>query len=496
MNIFPAERIRPLNEAPIHPGADFVLYWMIAFRRARWNFSLDRAVEWACELGKPLVVLEALSCDYPWASERLHSFILEGMRNNRSDFKGSPVLYFPFVERSKGEGRGLVRELAARACIVITDDYPCFFLPQMIGAVGKSLSVRLEAIDSNGLLPLAVADKVFLTAFSFRRYLQKLLPRLLDRFPEETPLSGLRLPKLQEIPAEIARKWPVADTLLDSSRAHVRSLPVNHAVTPVETKGGSSAAGKTLEGFLQTGLSRYHLDRNLPVESATSGLSPYLHFGHISTHEIFRQLSRVEKWSPEKLSSRISGKREGWWGMRPSAEAFLDQLVTWRELGFNLCFRRQDYDRFDSLPDWAIETLADHENDSRPYLYTLEELEFAKTRDPLWNAAQRQLLLEGRMYSYPRMLWGKRIVEWTSSPREALDIMVEFNNKYALDGRDPNSYSGIFWVLGRYDRPFGPARPVFGKIRYMSSEKTIKKIGAEAYMRQMEAAWTRSGLHD
>ncbi|MGC8493580.1 MAG: deoxyribodipyrimidine photolyase [Syntrophobacteraceae bacterium] len=495
MNIFPEERIRLLNQAPIHPDADFVLYWMIAFRRVRWNFSLERAVEWACDLGKPLVVLEALSSDYPWASERLHHFILEGMQNNRSDFKDLPVSYFPYVEKSKGEGRGLVRELAARSCIVVTDDYPCFFLPQMIEAVGKSLPVRMEAIDSNGLLPLVVADKVFLTAFSFRRYLQKQLPRFLDRFPGESPLSGVHLPMLQELPVDIANRWPVADTLLDSPRESVRSLPLDHAVTPVETKGGSRAAGKRLESFLQTGISRYHMDRNLPVDGATSGLSPYLHFGHLSAHEIFRELSRGERWSPEKLSARISGKREGWWGMSPAAEAFLDQLVTWRELGFNLCSRRQDYDLFNSLPDWAVETLTDHENDSRPYLYPLEELEFAKTHDPLWNAAQRQLLLEGRIYGYPRMLWGKKIVEWTASPRQALDIMIELNNKYALDGRDPNSYSGILWVLGRYDRPFGPARPVLGKIRYMSSQRTVKKIGADAYMRQMEAAWTRSGRH-
>ncbi len=494
MNIFPEERIRLLNQAPIHPEGDFVLYWMIAFRRARWNFSLDRAVEWACELRKPVVVLEALSCDYPWASERLHSFILEGMHNNRSEFKDLPVFYFPYVERSKGEGRGLVRELAARSCIVITDDYPCFFLPRMIGAVGNSIPVKMEAIDSNGLLPLVVADKVFLTAFSFRRYIQEMLPRFLE-FPKESPLSDVHLPMLHELPVDIANRWPVADTLLDSPRDHVRGLPVDHAVAPVETKGGSSAAEKRLESFLQTGLSRYHLDRNLPADGVTSGLSPYLHFGHLSVHEIFRELSRGERWSPENLSARISGKREGWWGMSSAAEAFLDQLVTWRELGFNLCSRRQDYDLLDSLPDWAIETLTDHENDSRPYLYTRKELEFAKTHDPLWNAAQRQLLLEGRIYGYPRMLWGKKIVEWTASPREALDIMIELNNKYALDGRDPNSYCGIFWVLGRYDRPFGPARPVLGKIRCMSSQRTVKKIGADAYMRRMEAAWTRSGLY-
>lgn len=482
MNPFPAERLRELNQAPIRSEGDFVLYWMIAFRRAHSNFSLQRAVDWACELKKPLLILEALSCDYPWASERLHCFILEGMKNNWSDFKNSPVSYLPFLEDSKGRGKGLVRELGARSCLVVTDDYPCFFLPRMIGSVGENLTVRMEAVDSNGLLPVALAKRPFLAARSFRRYLQQQLPQFLDRFPKPDPLSGVSLPVLPGLPREIANKWPPAD-LSAAGTDLLLGLPLDHTVTPVKTRGGHKAAKNRLAEFIHSSLNRYHLDRNHPDADATSGLSAYLHFGHISAFEIFSELIKNQKWSPEFICPRALGKKEGWWAMSPGAEAFLDQFLTWRELGFNFCSNRHDYDRFDSLPQWALETLAAHEDDDRPHVYSLEEFEAAKTHDPLWNAAQNQLLREGQIHNYLRMLWGKKIVEWSRSAREALAIMIELNNKYALDGRDPNSYSGIFWVLGRYDRPFGPKRPIFGTVRYMSSQNTKRKIKLTGYMR-------------
>jgi deoxyribodipyrimidine photo-lyase len=191
-----------------------------------------------------------------------------------------------------------------------------------------------------------------------------------------------------------------------------------------------------------------------------------------------------EGWFFDRLSPKAQGKRSGWWGMREQAEAFLDQMVTWRELGFNMCYRRRDYDLYESLPEWALKTLEEHEMDPRPYIYNPEEFEKAKTHDPLWNAAQIQLVREGRIHNYLRMLWGKKILQWSSIPREAIGIMIELNNKYALDGRDPNSYSGIFWVLGRYDRPWGPERPIFGKIRYMSSKNTARKVRVERYIKK------------
>jgi deoxyribodipyrimidine photo-lyase len=190
-----------------------------------------------------------------------------------------------------------------------------------------------------------------------------------------------------------------------------------------------------------------------------------------------------EGWMVQRLPSKATGSR-GWWGISDSAEAFLDQLITWRELGYNLCSSRQDYDQYESLPNWALRTLCDHAKDRRTYLYTQGQLETGATHDPLWNAAQMQLVREGRLHNYLRMLWGKKILEWSPTPEEALRVMIELNNKYALDGRDPNSYSGIFWVLGRYDRPWGPERPVFGKIRYMSSENTARKVQVKQYLKE------------
>ena len=174
---------------------------------------------------------------------------------------------------------------------------------------------------------------------------------------------------------------------------------------------------------------------------------------------------------------------EGFWNAGPAAEAFLDQLCTWREIGFNMCQREPNYDRYESLPAWARKTLADHEADPRPKLYSFEELEQGRTYDQLWNAAQMQLVREGRIHNYLRMVWGKRFLEWTPNAQVALEWMLELNNKYALDGRDPNSYSGIFWVLGRYDRAWGPERPIFGKIRYMTSENTAKKVKVKEYVK-------------
>jgi len=253
-------------------------------------------------------------------------------------------------------------------------------------------------------------------------------------------------------------------------------------VVPSEFKGGSDAAEEGLDLFIHRKLHRYEEDRNHPDEDVTSGLSPYLHFGHISAHEVFHTVMDQEGWYMDRLGPKPTGKRSGWWGVSPDAEAFLDQLVTWRELGFNMCALKRDYDQYESLPDWALETLNEHARDPRDPMYTQEAFERSETHDPLWNAAQSQLLRQGVMHNYLRMLWGKKILEWSPDPRQALNIMIELNNKYALDGRDPNSYSGIFWILGRYDRAWGPIRPIFGKIRYMSSKNTARKLRLEDYL--------------
>jgi deoxyribodipyrimidine photo-lyase len=481
-------RVVPLNTAPVDPRGDFVLYWMIASRRTRMNAALDRAIALALELGKPLVVLEPLDADYRWASDRFHRFILDGMADNDRAFAGSPVLYHPYAAPAAGAGRGLVLALGRRSAAVVTDRSPVLHLPRAAAAAAAALPVRVEAVDTNGLLPLDAEDRAYPTAFAFRRRLQAVLLRHLEHRPRAEPLRGLALPRLRALPADIRRRWPRVGEEVLSGSAPLDRFPIDHRIPPAPIRGGQGAARKVLDRFLASGLPRYEADRNHPDRDATSGLSPYLHFGHIAAVEVFRGVARREGWTPERASRRTDGKRRGWWGMSESAEGFLDQLVTWRELGLNAAHRLPDVDAYDSLPAWARRTLEAHAGDPRPHLYTVRELEAAGTGDPLWNAAQTQLVREGRLHNSLRMLWGKRILEWTPSPREALAVMLELNDKYALDGRDPNSVSGIFWVMGRYDRPWGPERPVFGTVRYMSSANTARKLRVKEYLARYDPA--------
>ena len=483
MSSVPEIRIRRVNQAPVEPKGGFVLYWMTAARRTERNFGLQRAVEWAVDLKKPLVVLEALRCGYPWASDRLHRFIMDGMLDNRARCQGKPVLYYPYLERTLGEGKGLLEALAGHACTIVTDDFPAFFLPRMLEAAGQRLSVRLEAVDSNGILPLAATDRVFLTAFSFRRFLQNQLREHLRSVPKKDPFSRVSLPRPPTLPKSITKQWaPATEALLRADPAGLTAFAIDHRVEPSPIRGGAKHAASALTRFLRQRLELYAEEGSHPDSEVTSGLSPYLHFGHISSHEVFARLARYEKWSPRRLAIKATGGKAGWWRMSDGAERFLDQLITWRELGYNMCSKREDYAEFDSLPEWAQDTLRKHASDPRPHIYSMAEFETARTHDPLWNAAQRQLLREGRIQNYLRMIWGKKILEWSPSPREALAIMIELNDKYALDGRDPNSYSGIFWTLGRYDRPWAPERPIFGKIRYMSSRNTARKLRLRKYL--------------
>lgn len=484
----PKIRIQVCNSQLFKAHGEYVLYWMIAHRRVNWNFALQRAVEWAQKLSKPLVILEALRCDYRWASERLHQFVLDGMADTARRLEKSPALYYPYVESALNAGKGLLAALSQRACVVVADDFPCFFLPEMTASAARQVAALMEKVDANGLLPMRAADEAFQTAYSFRRFLQKTLPDHLLEFPKAEPLWDLKLPKPTSLPAEILKRWPPFK--FDDS-VGLRALPIDHSIPPAEIRGGASAAERQCDEFLQKRLPRYHQDRSQPDLDAASGLSPYLHFGHISVHQILEKLFRQEDWNPARLSRSANGRRAGWWGMSAAAEAFLDELITWRELGYNFCSQRRDYDRFESLPDWAQKTLAEHVGDPRTHIYSLEEFETAHTHDPLWNAAQTQLRREGRIHNYLRMLWGKKILEWSHSPQEALQIMIELNNKYALDGRNPNSYSGIFWVLGRYDRPWGPERPIFGKIRYMSSENTARKVSVKNYLKEYSGVGAR-----
>jgi deoxyribodipyrimidine photo-lyase len=477
----PSERISAVNRAPLRLDGNYVLYWMIATRRSHYNFALQRAVEHAVQLNKPLVVLEALRAGHQWSSARLHQFVIDGMRDNARGFQRPGVRYHPYLEQHDGDGRGLLARLSADAVVIVTDEFPCFFLPAMVAAAGAEVGVAMESVDSNGLLPLRAFPRVYPTAHAFRRAWQAALPAHLPHQPQSDPLAPLHGPQ-PELPADVSTRWPNALTRLDAG-CGLNNFSIDRRVRPVETRGGSTASRAALRHFIDRGLPEYGTGRNHPDRDAASGLSPYLHWGHLSAHEVFEAVMSREGWLGD-TPRKATGGREGWWGVGANAEAFLDQLITWRELGFNFSSHRDDYDVFDSLPSWALATLDAHEADDREWIYDLDTLERSRTHDPLWNAAQRQLVTEGRMHNYLRMLWGKKILQWSATPREALAMMIELNNKYALDGRDPNSYSGIFWVLGRYDRPWFPERPIYGVVRYMTSESAARKLRLREYLKR------------
>ena len=466
-----------MSAVPAEPDQQgrYVLYWMIAQRRLRHNYALDRALERAQALGKPLLVFEALRADYEHASARIHAFVLQGMDDNEAEAARHGVRYLRYVEPSRGAAKGLLSALADHACVVVTDAHPVFHFPRMTNAAGKRIPKQLEAVDANGLLPFRSTDRPFATAYAFRRHLQKVLPEHLQARPSADPLRALEGAPKAVVPRAVTSGWPSATS--------IGGLPIDHAVAPTAVRGGSAAGRARLEAFLRGKLGRYAENRNDPDDDAASGLSPYLHFGHVGAHEIFDAIVRQEDWTVADCAPRADGKRKGWWGMSEGAEAFLDQLVTWRELGVNTCVHLpDDYATLGSLPEFAQRTLAEHASDERPIVYELAQLEGARTHDELWNAAQRQLLREGTIQNYLRMLWGKKILEWTRSPEEALETMIHLNDKYALDGRDPNSYSGILWCLGRHDRGWGPERPIFGTVRYMSSESARRKLKLGSYL--------------
>ena len=482
----PSVRVRTLNQFPIDPTGKFVMYWMTAYRRTRFNFALQRAVELANQLRKPLMIFEAIRCNYRWASDRFHQFMLDGMLDNAAATQSTNATYYAYVERCTNEGKGLMESFASLACVIVTDDYPCFFHPALYQRIASQWHCAIELVDSNTIVPMRCNDRTFTVAHSYRRYMQKEIYKGMPEFPVENPLDFLNVPKLENLPPVIISEWPVWNA--KQAAIHLKGIslsliPVDHTVTLANERGGSREAENVLNRFIHQRLADYLEARNQPEQNGSSSLSAYLHFGHVSPHEVFERIVTASKWTTEKLN-KPNGKMDGFWNMGPNAEAFIDQLMTWREIGFNMCWRERNYDRFESLPSWAQKTLDEHAVDERLTIYELEQFEQGKTHDPLWNAAQTQLVREGRIHNYLRMLWGKKILHWTKSPRDALKIMIELNNKYALDGRDPNSYSGIFWVLGRYDRAWGPERPIFGKVRYMTSESTQNKYHVKKYIQK------------
>lgn len=484
----PVVRIQVRSDLPLKTEGKYVLYWMTGARRPRFNFALDRAMEWARASKKPLVIFEPLRAGYEHASDRFHSFVIDGMRAHATHFEKANVRYVPYLEPKPGDGRGLLEALAKDAAVVIGDESVTFFLPRMIQAAAQSLNaagVRFETVDGNGLFPLSLVPGPFGRAVDFRRFLQKNLGPHLSNLPLTDALA--------ERPNEIAELDPrvVARYGLEVQRASLEDatllsrLPIDHRVGVVPERGGFVSGGAVLKRFIDKRLSRYAEERSHPDDAAASGLSFWLHWGHISAHEVLAAVAQKTEWSPAKIGTKAAGRKEGWWNASEPADAFLDELVTWRELGQARCRTTTDFATYEGVPLWARKSLEAHANDPRENVYTEAQLEAGETDDLVWNAAMHELREEGRIQNYLRMLWGKRVLTWTRHPKEAFEILVRLNDRWSVDGRDPASYSNIGWVFGAYDRPWAPERPIFGVIRVMTSGSAVKKL----HMREYLARW-------
>jgi len=481
-----SERVRRVNRGEPEAQGEYVLYWMQIYRRLEHNQALDRALDWARQLQKPLVIYEGLKLGYPWPSRRLHRFVLEGMADNAATARKLGLNYWPFVETAQESGRGLLRRLANRACLVVTDDFPCFIIPEQTAALAAHTDTAVWAVDGNSVVPLARLGTAVVSAAQLRRRIHKAFA---DAWPN-------RATKKHQIPDAARKRATAPFPTWKPGRLDrfLTALPLDASVPPVpDMPGGSRAARARLRDFVERRLRGYAEHRSEPAAPAdghASGLSPYLHFGHISIEEVVEQVfDSIGGWSPRLLCMKAAGKREGFFGPNADVNAFLDEAITWRDVGLNWHWsRRADTASLErALPGWALATLRQHRRDRRAFRYDLEEWEAGATHDPLWNAAQRELVATGTIHNYLRMLWGKKVIEWSKTPEEAYATLVHLNNKYALDGRDPNSYTGILWCFGLFDRPWAPERPVLGSVRYMSSEKTARKFSLGAYYAYIES---------
>jgi deoxyribodipyrimidine photo-lyase len=473
-------RLRQVNNEPVRSTADYVLYWMQIYRRLDHNHALNYAIARARHHHKPLVVYEGLKLGYPWASRRLHRFILEGMLDNAEHARRLGVNYWPFVETPDDLGRGLLRTLAERAVVVVTDDFPCFIIPDQTEALARKVKTPVIAVDGNSIVPLSLLGPPVTAAAHLRPRIHKAFVEAWSHRADSTLQLGDAQCKKVEPPFET---WKTCD--LDR---FLETLPLDASVPPVRSMpGGSSAAKKRLHAFVSKRLRGYAENRSQPAapdHGHASGLSPYLHFGHISIEEVIQAvLNASGDWSPKNVNLQQRGKREGFFCADADVNAFLDEALTWRDVGMNWHWtRRTDTKSLaTALPDWARKTLAKHERDPRAFEYTLHEWESGQTHDSLWNSAQRELVATGTIHNYLRMLWGKKVLQWSKSPEDAYQTLVHLNNKYALDGRNPNSYTGILWCFGLFDRPWAPEREVFGTVRYMSSENTARKFKLGPY---------------
>lgn len=455
------KRIVPLREGRPRPAARYVLYWMQIHRRACQNQALNFAVEQANRLRLPLVVYEGLRPDYDQANDRIHRFILEGAIDNARAFEKAGIRYcFYLMPGARRGNRRAVAQLAQEAALLVTDDFPAFIIPQHNRAIVKQVDCPVYAVDANGVVPMRELAHEEYAARTIRPRIHRLLPAYLWPVKDAVPKiksAGLPLNLREETPL---RHAAISDLL--------RGVEIDHNVKPSrQFKGGRAAALQRLHTFITERLHNYAKGRNIAGEHWTSELSPYLHFGHLGAMETALAVLHAE--APEEC-----------------IDAFLEEQIVRRELSYNFCHFNSHHAALAALPAWARQTLQAHGRDARPFIYTTNAFEHAATHDEVWNLAQRELLATGKIHGYMRMLWGKKIIEWSPSPEEALHTMIRLHHRYALDGRNPNTYTGILWCFGKHDRAWGPERPVYGLVRYMTSDNTKRKISFSAYKAWVE----------
>ena len=437
-------RIKILKKISLEKGP--VIYWMSRDQRVNDNWALLFSQKMAIENKLDLIVLFVIVPEFLGATLRQYDFMLKGLMEVEKGLKGYNIPFLllpgnPVIEIPK-----IMNEFGSS--ILVSDFDPLRTKRKWKTQVTKKIEIPSYEVDSHNIVPcFYVSQKQEFGAYTIRPKIHKYLPEFLDDFPK------LKKMKSTESVTSDSVNWELI----------YNSLKVNDKVKPVNwIKPGEAAAHKTLKKFIEDKLDDYDSLRNDPNSSVLSNLSPYLHFGQISAQRV------------ALIISGLSG--------HPSAESFFEELVVRRELSDNYCFYNPDYDSFKGFPDWAKKTLNDHRKDEREFVFSLKEFEAAKTHEDLWNAAQMEMVHNGKMHGYMRMYWAKKILEWSKSPEEALRIAIHLNDKYELDGRDPNGYTGCAWAIGGlHDRAWAE-RPVYGKVRYMNRNGAKRKFDIEKYI--------------
>jgi deoxyribodipyrimidine photo-lyase len=450
-------RIRQLNAAPIHPNRPYILYWSQMNRRADSNHALLYAVEIANRINLPVLVYEALTCHYEYANDRLHTFILEAVPETARRLRKAGIGYVFYLRRTKADPNDTFYRVAKSAAAIVTDDYPTFIARTHNTSVPAKVDAAYYVVDGSCIVPMSEIPHRQYGAYTIRPRIQRLLPTYL------TPADTLRVKQrfsgdLPEFHTEVTAA---------NIKELVAACQIDHSIAPSsDFQGGSVAAETLLTAFLSDKLRHYAEGRNEPSANATSHMSPYLHFGQISALEI--ALKVADHAQERKLI----------------ADEYLEELIVRRELAFNYARFVEDPGSLKNLPEWCQLNMRKHAKDKRDPVYSPQQFERAETYDELWNATQKEMLQRGKIQGYYRMYWGKKIIEWSSSYEEAAKTMIDIHGRYALDGRDPNTYTNILWCFGLHDRPW-PERPIFGTMRYMSLEGMKRKTNTRAYIEQM-----------